>query len=39
MAVWVVRSGSGHRLAGDGPVLAAANRFLGQLEVRRYSAD
>lgn len=37
MAVSVVRSASGHRLAGEGPLLEAANRLLGHLEARRYS--
>ena len=37
MAESVVRSGASHRLAGDGPAVEAANRFLGHLESRRYS--
>jgi integrase/recombinase XerC len=37
MVVSVVRSESSHRLAGEGPVVDAANRFLGHLEARRYS--
>ena len=38
MAVSVVRSGSSHRLVGDGPVPEAANRFLEHLQARCYSA-
>ena len=38
MAVSVVRSDASHRLAGEGPAFEAANRFLGRLETRRYSA-
>ena len=33
----VVRSNGGHRLDGDGPVVAAGNRFLDQLVVRAFS--
>lgn len=38
MVVSVVRNGASHRLAGEGPAVSAANRFLGHLESRRYSA-
>lgn len=37
MAVRVVRSGTGHRLEGEGPVEQAGNRFLDQLRSRRFS--
>lgn len=37
MTVSVVRSGPGHRLAGEGPVVDVANQFLEHLEARRYS--
>ena len=35
--VRVVRSASGHRSGGDGPVVDAGNRFLGRFEVRAFS--
>lgn len=35
--VRVVRGGDGHCLTGDGPAVAAANRFLEQLTTRRFS--
>jgi integrase/recombinase XerC len=34
----VVRSGTGHRLEGDGPLVEVANRFLAHLEVREFAA-
>jgi site-specific recombinase XerD len=37
MAVRVVGSSAGHRLVGDGPVVAAGNRFLDHLAVRAFS--
>jgi site-specific recombinase XerD len=37
MAVRVIGSSQGHRLVGDGPVVAAGNRFLEHLVVRAFS--
>jgi len=38
MGVVVVRTGEGHRLEGDGPTVAAGNRFLAHLSTRGFAA-
>ncbi len=38
MDLRVVRSGSGHRLDGDGPISELGNRYLAHLETRKFSS-